>query len=91
MINAYDNRFPLVHESYRFFDSKAAYFISYSDTCYSCDVSYRFVVRTKNNEYKESPTRVTCYFLKTKNKWMLYDFVIGSELLTDADVAAGLM
>lgn len=85
-IKDYDNRWPVGHHSYKFFEPRAAYFVSYSEDCYSCEISYMFTMHTGEQQYLESPTRMTCYFVGNGDRWRMYDFVLGAEMLTDEDV-----
>ena len=87
-IKAFDNRWFLGHSSYRFSKVRTAYFVKYSNNCFSCDVSFVFSVKTRDKKTVNTPTRMTCYFLKEKKVWRLYDFVLGTELLTAEEAAA---
>jgi len=87
-IKGFDNRWFLGHSSHRFSKVRAAYFVKYSSTCFSCDVSFVFSVKTRDKKTVDTPTRMTCYFQKDKKVWRLYDFVLGTQLLTARDCEA---
>lgn len=63
------------HSSPQFNNLTVSNYRMYTDSCYSCDVSFTltFVTAQKTFEY---PTNLRYYFVKINNGWYIADFVI---------------
>lgn len=63
------------HTAPEFVDLSVNNYQMYTDSCFSCDVSFtlKFTTSIKTFEY---PTKLRYYFVKTNNTWYIADFVI---------------
>ncbi len=70
-IRNFSNHWFTGHDSYTFNDVKISGYTQYTDSDFSCDVSFQPVYKRKNHVIKSTPFKCRLTFVQIDGKWML--------------------
>ena len=70
-----ENQWAASHDGYDFENIKTYDYYIYSDKCFSCRVSFDYIVHYKAED-KSYPTLYTLYFYKSGDNFKLYSFTM---------------
>ena len=73
-IRSFNNEWCPPHTSYDFRDMTTSNYYSYSEDCFSCEVTFQYVIHYKKADDNVYDTKYTLYFTKGKNGYELYNF-----------------
>lgn len=70
-----ENQWAAAHDGYDFQNIKTFDYYIYSDSCFSCKISFDYIVHYKKQD-KSYPTNYTLYFAKDGGQFKLYSFTM---------------
>lgn len=75
-IKNFDNTWGTPHNGAKFENVVSSDYYMYSDSCFSCKVSFDYVARFSKSTIKTYPTTYTLYFIKEGGTGKLYNFTL---------------
>ena len=76
-IQEFDNQWCPAHIGYEFQDVQTSDYYDYSDSCFSCRISFKYVIHYEKADDNVYDTAYTLYFHKKDGSFKLYSFTMG--------------
>ena len=76
-IKEFDNQWCPAHVGYEFQDVQTSDYFDYGDACFSCRVSFKYVIHYAKTDDNVYDTAYTLYFYKKDGSFKLYNFTMG--------------
>ena len=77
IIKEFDNQWCPEHVSYEFQNVETSSYYDYGDDCFSCRVSFQYVIHYRSAKDNVYDTAYTLYFYKQGGSFKLYNFTMG--------------